>query len=534
MPHSTVNLQGRIGELYQYALDVLSENPESAFTLASEGGELAASENNEYAFTHFLLLKIRSSIKARNYSFVLENSQELITLLQKLCLNEYICEAYNHYGSSLVNLSRPEKALEVFKESIRLNSEQANFEKGRSYIGAGFVYIEQGKYSEAITYSDKGDKILESIGYEGDLLVQNLILRGNIQYYIGNYLEATRFNLKAIEFDEKYGGSVNTTSIYSNIGIYANVSGDYEKALEWYEKALNKIPEFPLSLEKAKILQNKGNSYIRINKLEEALEAFNQSLKISREVGNSNLEASVLHNIARVYEAKSDLLMTITFYQEALILREKAGLPFKKCITLISLGTIFIKTKQYHDAVKLLSEGLEIAENLQSKRIIIEAHSNLAILNKEQKKWEEAYSHLERVRTLEKEIAAEDAAQKTKLLINKYEHDQAIKQAEIFQLENEKLEQEAIFNKVQLESLTTDMIQKNQVLSLVRQYALEANREHGLKKRKILAKIVSTAEEGAGSFWEQLEERSRYIEGNFPEKIRKICPVVALYRKVCK
>jgi len=99
--------------------------------------------------------------------------------------------------------------------------------------------------------------------------------------------------------------SKNSDAIkYYNMGLAESRKEDYEKAIEYYKKAVVFDPEFAFAYD------NIGISYRKLNKFDEAIEAYEKSLKIDPK------GATPLQNIAVAYLYKKDYKKAVKAYEK--------------------------------------------------------------------------------------------------------------------------------------------------------------------------------------------------------------------------
>ena len=129
---------------------------------------------------------------------------------------------------------QPEKAIFNEDRYEKLIDELADTEK---YIPGGIVYTE---VRERIVVPETVCRLLIDKGSEKESsarLYNNLALVYHAQ---GDYEKALEYNEKALLIREKVLGAEHpaTAATYNNIAVVYSDQGDYEKALEYYEKAL--------------------------------------------------------------------------------------------------------------------------------------------------------------------------------------------------------------------------------------------------------------------------------------------------------
>jgi tetratricopeptide (TPR) repeat protein len=137
----------------------------------------------------------------------------------------------------------------------------------------------------------------------------------------------------------------------------------------------------------SKLIAQKGNNYLRLGKLENAIEEYNLSLSID------STEASIFYNLGNAYFEKEDYFNAIKAFKnvvkldpdkfkaihksgisyQKMNLHEDAIVEFRKAITVIesteekfmspyhSLGVSFMQTDLYEDAIQILNEVITLS-----------------------------------------------------------------------------------------------------------------------------------------------------------------------------
>jgi superkiller protein 3 len=103
---------------------------------------------------------------------------------------------------------------------------------------------------------------------------------------------------KAIEFFEKaIRVEPDFSDAYNNLGYAHEQSGNYEKAISYYQKAVSNL-QYPTP-EKAYI--NMGNSYYRLGDYEQAIKAFKDALKRAPDLTLIYLRLALCYNAMSQY-----------------------------------------------------------------------------------------------------------------------------------------------------------------------------------------------------------------------------------------
>ncbi|MEM7332001.1 MAG: tetratricopeptide repeat protein [Chloroflexota bacterium] len=203
-----------------------------------------------------------------------------------------------------------EQAVEIYRE---LNDQ---YREGQSLIGLANTSRLLNRQEDVDKYLKRGLKINKAIGnkrIEGDLL-SNLGVSAAIQ---GKFGEAKRFFQMWLQNAVDIGDQISQANCLGNMGYLVFIWGSYEEAREYLEESLvlfgDKSPR-----SRAFMLGNLGGVAIRQMNLEEAVEIFNESITISREIGDQFVEASSIRDLGYVAYLKKAYTQAEDLYKKAL------------------------------------------------------------------------------------------------------------------------------------------------------------------------------------------------------------------------
>jgi len=199
-------------------------------------------------------------------------------------------------------------------------------------------------------------------------------------------------------------------------------AGDYRRAIEAGKVAVEKYPnnidahyclgrsyrmvgEFKLALEHMKraerltsdkeglmyIYNQIGLIYDRMGYLDDALLYYSRSLSLARDLGNKDMQASVLNNIASIYRYKGELDKALGYLEESLRLQtdEKA-----KATTYNNIAVIYDKKGNYQKAVEYLQKAIEIGERYGDYHGASQRKLNLGETYRKMKDYEKAEKYI--------------------------------------------------------------------------------------------------------------------------------------------
>jgi len=201
-----------------------------------------------------------------------------------------------------------------------------------------------------------------------------------------------------------------------------NDAGDYKRAIEAGKLAVKKYPknseayrcigeayynigELKLAYEnmkKAESLTNNkedlmyiynriGAILMRMGYLDDALLYYSRSLSLAKDLGNTDMQASLLNNIAAIYYYKGELDKALSYYEESLSLRTNEK---DKAVTYNNIAMIYYKKDDYQKSVIYSQKAIEINEKYGDYHDASAWKLNLGNTYRKMKDYEKAEKYL--------------------------------------------------------------------------------------------------------------------------------------------
>ena len=161
------------------------------------------------------------------------------------------------------------------------NKDSINIAKAEYYLGD--YYLNISKNDSAYYYYLSAEKKYEKIK---DLpnLANTILHKAYVLYYEKDFLGSESETIRVLNFANDVIDELLIYECYSHLGASLSGLGDYEKALEYHQKALLEVKkiknEVYKAIYKAQTLNNIGFIYLNVNKLNEASQIFSEGLKI--------------------------------------------------------------------------------------------------------------------------------------------------------------------------------------------------------------------------------------------------------------
>jgi class 3 adenylate cyclase/tetratricopeptide (TPR) repeat protein len=267
--------------------------------------------------------------------------------------------------------SDPDKALNLATQAKTL-AEKIEFSQGEAYAlkSIGQLLKRQGKYLEALDHYRQSIKIFEEIN--DNVGVSNLYNNiGNVYYDQSDDVKALENYLQSLKYAELSGDRLRMLSALNNIGgVYTNKEATYDKALQYYLKALPICEEIGKKEELGAICSNIGFIYAGKKDVDKAMIYFNKALQ---SYGNSEGSLNVYNYIGKLYNSENKFDLALKNHSEALAIAEKFKVKISIVKSLIGLGNVYEKKGDYKTAIinykKAETLALEIGASLELKQI---------------------------------------------------------------------------------------------------------------------------------------------------------------------
>ncbi|MCA2792504.1 MAG: tetratricopeptide repeat protein, partial [Microcystis sp. M112S2] len=163
-----------------------------------------------------------------------------------------------------------------------------------------------------------------------------LTRRGYYQTLADYYLElVTVYQQQEEQTNWNYAASL------TSLGNAYNYLGEYQKAIEFYQQSLAIKREIGDRGGEAKSYIGLGNVYRSLGEYQKAIEFHQQSLAIEREIGDRGGEAKSYNNLGNVYDSLGEYQKAIEFYQQSLAIKREIGDRGGEANSYMGLGIVY-------------------------------------------------------------------------------------------------------------------------------------------------------------------------------------------------
>jgi non-specific serine/threonine protein kinase len=195
-------------------------------------------------------------------------------------------------------------------------------------------------------------------------------------WYTRNYIEEGREYLEKLRSQAarfKLEPTVDLSRVTIAIGVFNDLQGNYNQAIELYKESMKISTELGDKLRISNILNNLGIIAIRQGDYQLANDYLKQCLVLQQELGDKLSIAKALNNLGMIAFVQKDYLLAQRYAQEELDLSREIGNKMLLGKALNNLGEVARTQGDYQQARRYYAESLAIKCELGDKREVAEA-----------------------------------------------------------------------------------------------------------------------------------------------------------------
>lgn len=249
---------------------------------------------------------------------------------------------------------------DIFKELIKIieNFDVINFIGWKTYTWGKLdiaVLAWSSLYKKAINC---GDKSVESIAING---------MGLISRTRGDFQKALDYYVKALSIDEIIEDKSAMAYELGSMGVIYRRQGYWQKALEHYKKALKIYEEVGNKQGIADQFSNMGVICRIRSDTQKALEYHEKALKLYEEIGYKKGMGSQFGNMGNVYQIKGDMTKALEYHEKSLKIYDDIGYKGGIATDYGNIGIIYYTRRDMQKALQYFEKSLKLHEEIGNK-----------------------------------------------------------------------------------------------------------------------------------------------------------------------
>ncbi|MBI9055593.1 MAG: tetratricopeptide repeat-containing sensor histidine kinase [Bacteroidales bacterium] len=335
-------------------------------------------------------------------------------------------------------------------------SEKLSYEYGiaKSLDQLGVVFRYQANYEMAIEYSELSFKLYDKMGKLGEK-AEILNSLGNVYKRIGNYEKAMESLLTSHRIYSEINDSTGLARLIGDLAILYSQMGEYDKSLQYNFQALE-IRRRP-NIEDKLICTNLMNIGIVYGCKEEhnkALQYYQEAINLVDDNTNKVLQAKLLHNMAATYHRLRKYNLAKNYYLKSLEMKEGIGGEDSKASSWNGLGTALIMLGDYEKGEEYLLKAYNFSKEKGKYKNATSAAKSLVWFYKYREDYKRALFYQQMYQQVSDSLIGIEKIRRLTEVEQKYEVEK--KEQQIAFLEKEKQVQI-----LDLQKKTTEARQKN-------------------------------------------------------------------------
>jgi signal transduction histidine kinase len=271
----------KIGMFNKIGFNYIFNDTDKAIKVILEGKALAQKANLKFGLTeltntHGIYMDVTGQSDSANYYF-----SKALKLSRDFNFKSIEVKCINNLGMFHWNRSEFDEALKYFFEALKMNDTYGN-EKDRSiYLNnIGLIYQEMNLNEKALKYHYEAFEIREKLNLEKDQVASLNNIGINLKD-LNRIDEAISAYQNALEIARRSNNLIDYYRVLDNLANAYNLNKEYDLAIEYYLKALDKPIEFEAD-EKSElsIFSNLTSLYNEINQPRIALSYANKGFDL--------------------------------------------------------------------------------------------------------------------------------------------------------------------------------------------------------------------------------------------------------------
>ncbi|MCC6252634.1 MAG: tetratricopeptide repeat protein [Bacteroidia bacterium] len=257
----------------------------------------------------------------------------------------------------------------------------------------GLSYMSIGNYSQAEKYFTEANSEYQKINdIHGQVSTIHNI--GVTNFYYGNYDKAMEYYTKALKkLEEGSADLLSEIDITTNIAILLNQEKQFERAINYYRKALRVQTKLNDRKGIGSTLTSIGISYFAQGNYDSSFYYHSRALDYFKEGKMESGISMALNNMGEILLLRNNNFEALELFKESKEIREKANEQYGLAISCKNLGRVFTQLKNWVDADKYFKQALNIGHEINSPYILAQVYQSQAEYYALKGDYKEAYKH---------------------------------------------------------------------------------------------------------------------------------------------
>lgn len=269
------------------------------------------------------------------------------------------------------------------------------------------MYRVSGDYSSALKLDNMA---LESslIGGDTSMISRSYNNVAHDYHDLGEYDESYYYFTQGYKFAKTAKDSFLMAVTIHNLGRVFKELGQYNRALNHLQMSQKMSRQIKDKEGEPYSLDEIGDVLLRQGYYDSALTTLYASLKESRKLKLNGLLPKSMSNIAKIYMRKGDFNTALKYYDTTYTLYSKNKDNYGIAEVDLGRGIVFQQQKQYDEALKAVTQSLNLARQQNARILEIQCFSQLASLWEMKGDYRRSLEYFKRYKQLEDTLFSQD------------------------------------------------------------------------------------------------------------------------------
>src|SRR5712664_838713 len=331
-------------------------------------------EDPEFALAYSRLAQADGDLGYDNEAEQL--SRKAVDLSQNLAPREKYLIAASH---ARIIKDYP-KAIEAFENLAKASpgDSDVQFTLGRLYEDTGAFQKARERF-EAVLKNDPQS-------------VETLWRRGAVEIESNNPQASLDYLNRGLTLSIQHGNDEKKALILQAIGIAYKLMNKPEDALRNYQESLATQRRLGQKRGVAASLGEMAQVYSILGKPDAALASFKEVLQVYKEIGAKKEAGDTLIDLGNLYQERGQHDQALQMYKESLQIQRDSGDEVYQALCLNNIGNVYLSNGQYDDALTYFQQALGLREKLKVQGDTADTLHNIAETNAQMGQYDQALS----------------------------------------------------------------------------------------------------------------------------------------------
>ena len=223
-----------------------------------------------------------------------------------------------------------------------------------------------------------------------EALFQNSRLAADCHLAAKKYKETLRYCLEALAYQKKLAKPGPSAPLLYRAGLATFFLADYQKALLYALESLSQAEKAGAAGQAGLALHLLGAIHLELNRLPEAFEYFHRALDIAVQENDRSSACLSLNEIGHVLAIQKNFEEATAFKRKALEAARQSGNPDNIAKVLYDFGSTYLEMNRPEEALPLLRESVDLDRTSGRAREIMATVSRLASADTKKKNYHQA------------------------------------------------------------------------------------------------------------------------------------------------